>query len=130
MSKITPVDLEIILKGAVHMAQQDSKVVDQEKGFIKKLINVGEIDDSEVEDLTAPIEESILELSEMLSCNKAKKVFLLTLFAIANADGEFCDSEQSFLEDLSKKLGVGRIKVNKDTVKACEKEVFRLIAED
>jgi len=112
------------------MAQQDSKVVDQERGFIKKLIEVGEIDDSGVEDFTAPIEDSITELSEMLSSNKAKKVFLLTLFAVANSDGEYCNSEQGFLHDLSKKLGVGQIKVNKDTVKSCEKEVFRLISED
>ncbi|NQU63204.1 MAG: TerB family tellurite resistance protein [SAR324 cluster bacterium] len=127
MAKISVPDLHIIVKGAIHMAQQDKKVVPEEMGLIRKIIEVGMLDPKEYSDMTAPLNEDITDLAQQISSDKAKKVFLLTLFAIAYADKEFDKSEQELLDNLSKKLGVGKIKMDDHTMQACEAEVMKLI---
>jgi len=128
MSIISAADLRIIVKGAIQMAQQDNQVVSAEEGLIRRIIKAGNISDKEFDDLSAPLKVEISSLCEQLSSDRAKKVFLLTLFAVAYADREFDKSEQELLDDLSKRLGVGRIKMNAHTLEACEAEVMKLIA--
>lgn len=120
-------DLRIIVKGAIHMAQQDNKVVSAEEGLIRNIIKAGNIDADEFSDLNAPLEDDISELSQQLSDDRAKKVFLLTLFSVAYSDKDFDESEQELLDALSQKLGVGKIKMDGHTMEACEKEVIKLI---
>ncbi len=128
MSSISASDLRIIIKGAIHMAQQDNKVVSAEEGLIRNIIKAGNIDSDEFSDLNAPLEDDISELSQQLSDDRAKKVFLLTLFSVAYSDKDFDESEQELLDALSLKLGVGKIKMDGHTMEACEKEVIKLIA--
>lgn len=128
MGTISEPDLHIIIKGAIQMAQQDNKLVSAEEGLIRKLIKAGNIDADEFGDLNAPLDEDIKSLCGQLSDDRAKKVFLLTLFTVAYADKEFDESEQELMDDLSKKLGVGKVKMDEHTMDACEKEVMKLIA--
>jgi uncharacterized tellurite resistance protein B-like protein len=127
MSSISASDLRIIVKGAIHMAQQDNKVVSAEEGLIRNIIKAGNIEADEFSDLNAPLEDDISELSQQLSDDRAKKVFLLTLFSVAYSDKDFDESEQELLDALSQKLGVGKIKMDGHTMEACEKEVIKLI---
>lgn len=130
MGSITTSDLHIIIKGAIRMAQQDDKVVSAEEGLIRKLIKAANIESDAFSDLNAPLEEDIASLCQQLSDDRAKKVFLLTLFTVAYADKDFDKSEQELLDDLSIKLGVGKVKMDEHTVEACEKEVMKLMAAD
>lgn len=127
MSSISPSDIRIIVKGAIQMAQQDSKIVSAEEGLIRNIIKAGNIDEDEFADFNEPLKEDISELCQQLSGDRAKKVFLLTMFSVAYADKDFDKSEQELLDDLSKKLGVGRVKIDGHTMEACEKEVMKLI---
>ena len=128
MEKISKSDLMIIIKGAIKMAQQDSQVVDEEEGFIKKLIDIADLDPGEFQDLKAPQEEDIEELCNQLSDDRSKKVFLLTMVAVANVDRDFDASEKKFLDSLSESLQVGKVKLDEQTMQACEEEVFKLMA--
>lgn len=128
MSSISASDLRIIIKGAIHMAQQDSKIVSAEEGLIRNIIKAGNIDPDEFEDLNTPLDEDISEVCQKLTDDRAKKVFLLTMFSVAYADKDFDKSEQELLDDLSSKLGVGKVKMDEHTMEACEKEVMKLIA--
>lgn len=128
MGLISTSDVRIIVKGAIQMAQQDKKVVSAEKGLIQKIMEAGKINPEEFSDMDAPLEEDISKLSQQLSNDKAKKVFLLTMFAIAYADKDFDKSEQELLDDLSQQLGVGKVKMNEHTMTACENEVMKLLA--
>ena len=121
-------DLRIIIKGAIHMAQQDKKVVPEEKALIQKIIQAGKIDAEEFSLIDTPLEEDISDLCLQLSSDQAKKAFLLTMFTIAYADKDFDKSEQELLDDLSIKLGVGKVKMDAHTVKACEDEGMKLIS--
>ena len=111
------------------MAQQDSQVVDAEAGLIQKLIGIAEIAPEEFQDLNIPLEDDIESLCNQLSSDRAKKIFLLTMVAIANVDHNFDPAEQAFLDSLSQHLQVGKVKTDEDTIKACEKEVLSLLAE-
>ncbi|MBU2645590.1 TerB family tellurite resistance protein [bacterium] len=128
MGIISASDLRIIVKGAIQMAQQDHKIVSAEEGLIRKIIKAGKIDPKEFADINSPLKEDIADLCQQLSDSRAKKVFLLTLFAVAYADKDFNESEQELLDKLSKKLGVGKVKMDEHTMEACEKEVMKLIA--
>ncbi|MFH2132274.1 MAG: TerB family tellurite resistance protein [bacterium] len=128
MGIISASDLRIIVKGAIQMAQQDHKIVSAEEGLIRKIIKAGKIDPKEFSDINSPLKEDIADLCQQLSDKRAKKVFLLTLFAVAYADKEFNESEQELLDKLSKKLGVGKVRMDEHTMEACEKEVMKLIA--
>jgi len=128
MGLISAADVRIIVKGAIHMAQQDKKIVPAEKELIQKIIKAGNIDAEEFSFIDAPLEEDISDLCGQLSGDQAKKVFLLTLFAIAYADKEFDESEEELLDNLSQKLGVGKVKMNEHTMMACENEVMKLLS--
>ena len=129
MEKISKPDLKVIIKGAIKMAQQDSQVVDKEEGLIKKLIDIADLDPEEFKDLQAPLEGDIETLCNQLSDDRAKKVFLLTMVAVANVDEDFDASEKDFLDSLSEKLQVGKVKLDEQTMRACEKEVLKIMAE-
>lgn len=130
MSIISAADLRIIIKGAIQMAQQDNQVVSAEEGLIRNIIKAGNISEDEFTDFNTPLEEDISSLCEQLSDDRAKKIFLLTLFSVAYADREFDKSEQELLDDLSRKLGVGKVRMDDHTMEACEAEVMKLIATD
>ena len=129
MNQISKSALKIIIKGAVKMAQQDSQVVDEEEGLIKKLIDTAEIDSEEFLDLKAPMAEDMEVLCNQLSSDRAKKVFLLTMVAVANVDDDFDSTEREFLDSLSESLQVGKVRLDQQTIEACEKEVIKLLAE-
>lgn len=130
MESISSNDLSIIVKGAIRMAQQDDKVVIEEESLIQKIIAAGQLDPAEFKNMDAPFEGNISDLCKKLSSDRAKKVFLLTLFAVANVDEDFNPAERELLENLSKELGVGKVKVNERTVSDCEKEVLKLISQN
>lgn len=129
MEKISKPDLKIIIKGAIKMAQQDSQVVDKEEGLIKKLIDIADLDPEEFQDLQVPLKEDIEALCNQLTNDRAKKIFLLTMVAVANVDEDFDASEKEFLDALSEKLQVGKVKLDEQTMKACEQEVLKIMAE-
>jgi hypothetical protein len=130
MARISPEDLKIIVKGAIQMAQQDEAVVAAEEGLIRKLIEASRLDPAEFADLKSPIKEDITGLCQQLSGERAKKIFLLTLFAVANVDEDFDAAEKQLMDDLSQQLGVGKIKQDPHTIEACTQEVIRLLAEN
>jgi len=111
------------------MAQQDSQVVDKEEGLIKKLIDIADLDPEEFQDLQVPLKEDIEALCNQLTNDRAKKIFLLTMVAVANVDEDFDASEKEFLDALSEKLQVGKVKLDEQTMKACEQEVLKIMAE-
>lgn len=112
------------------MAQQDQKVVIEEESLIQMIIAAGNLDPVEFKNIKGPIEGDIRSLCKTLSNDRAKRAFLLTLFAVANTDEDFDPKEIKLLEELSKELGVGKIIVNENTIAACEREVLKLITQD
>jgi hypothetical protein len=130
MSKITPDDLRIIIKGAIQMAHQDEMLLVEEEGLLRRLIEASRLDPEEFLDIHTPTKESITNICERLSSDRAKKILLLTLLAVANIDNDFDETEKQLMDDLSRKLGVGRIKQDPHTIEACTREVVRLLAEN
>ncbi len=75
-----------------------------------------------------PHKEDIDQLSEKLSSKKAKKAFLLTLATMALADQVIDPSEKKMLDQLTKNLDVGKVKLNNLTFQECEDMVMKLIS--
>ncbi len=129
MNKITRLDLLIILKAAFQMAQQDSKIVTQEKEFLEEMMSIGNIEIEEIRQFRNFGINDISILANHLSSDRAKKVFLLTLASIAMIDELMDISEAEMLNNLTEKLNVGRVKLNKVSSKYCKEMIFQILAD-
>lgn len=128
MGFISHDDVEVIIKGAIKMAQQDSDIADQEVNLIKKLMEAGNVDSGAYSNFETAVDESIDQLAGKLKSPRAKKVFLLTLAAVAFADKRFESQEQQFLDQMTDMLKIGKVKLDQHTYEACEKEVIKLLS--
>mgnify|MGYP006413178393 CR=1 FL=1 len=83
MKDITYKDLLIIIEGAFQMARQDLKIVEAEKGLLNKMVEAAGIEAKELKDFQDSSSLDVKELSSQLTSEKAKKLLLLTLVAVA-----------------------------------------------
>jgi uncharacterized tellurite resistance protein B-like protein len=129
MKDITHKDLLIIIEGAFQMAKQDLKIVEAEKGLLNKILDTAGIEAKELKDFEDSGSVDIKELSNQLSSDKAKKLFLLTLVAVALADQTVDKSEKEMVDSLTKELNVGQIDIGKISYENCEKMILKLLSE-
>ena len=113
MEIITRTDLVLIIKGALEMAARDNAFCNEEKSLLKDLMEIGNISLDEINKFQTLSDGSALNYCNELSCEKAKKVFLLTLVTVILADNKIDTSEKTLFDDLTKKLGVGKIHIKK-----------------
>ncbi|NQU63216.1 MAG: TerB family tellurite resistance protein [SAR324 cluster bacterium] len=130
MKDITKKDLIIIVEGAYQMAQRDTIIEEAEEGLLKKIMDIANIDSEELKKFEDSSGVNIKELSNQLSSNKSKKLFLLTLVAVALADQSVDRREKEMLEDLTKELNVGKINIDTVSYESCEKMIFKLMADN
>jgi hypothetical protein len=129
MESISQTDLMIIIEGACQMAQTDSKLDEREKKLLKKIMHAAGIEPKKLKQFENSNKVSIKELSQKLSSDKAKKLFLLTLAGTALADQSVDINERKMVDDLAKDLNVGKIAIEKITYKNCEEMILKLISE-
>lgn len=129
MSDITSNDLRIILQAVYKMAGADLSFDMGEKAFLKKLILKAQIDPGEVSSLLKNCQKNVLELVETLSSDKARKVCLLSLTAMAFADSQFDHSEKEILDAVTAKLNVGTINLEAMNYDKCVSLILKLIGE-
>jgi len=113
MEKITRTDIVLIIKGALEMAHQDKNFGVEEKVLLKDLMEIGNISTVEVNDFQTISDGNALDYCNELSCEKAKKIFLLTQVTVILADNKVDISEKTLFDDLTKQLGVGKIHIKK-----------------
>ena len=129
MKDITHKDLLIIIEGAFQMAKQDLKIVEAEKNLLDKMLEAAGIEAEELTDFQNLSSLDIKELSRQLSSEKAKKLLLLTLVAVALADQTVDKSEKEMVDSLTKELNVGQIDIGKISYENCEKMILKLLSE-
>lgn len=129
MSDITSNDLKIILQAVYKMAGADLSFEMGEKAFLKKLIGKANIESSEVSALLKSCQQNVLELVELLSSDKARKVCLLSLTAMAFADSQFDHSEKEILDAVTAKLNVGKINLEAMNYEKCVSLILKLIGD-
>ena len=129
MKDITYKDLLIIIEGAFQMARQDLKIVEAEKGLLNKMVEAAGIEAKELKDFQDSSSLDVKELSSQLTSEKAKKLLLLTLVAVALADQTVDKSEKEMVDSLTKELNVGQIDIGKISYENCEKMILKLLSE-
>ena len=129
MKDITYKDLLIIIEGAFQMARKDLKIVEAEKNLLDKMLEAAGIEAEELTDFQNLSSLDIKELSRQLSSEKAKKLLLLTLVAVALADQTVDKSEKEMVDSLTKELNVGQIDIGKISYENCEKMILKLLSE-
>jgi hypothetical protein len=129
MSQITQKDIIILLKAVIQMANIDGSFDPREKAFFEKLVYKGKINSTIVEETILPNQDNIDDLSQELSSLRAKKAFLLTLATMALADFKIDPREKKMLNDLTKSLNVGQIKLSDLTFEECEEMALKIISD-
>ena len=129
MKDITYKDLLIIIEGAFQMARQDLKIVEAEKGLLNKMVEAAGIEAKELKDFQDSSSLDVKELSSQLTSEKAKKLLLLTLVAVALADQTVDKSEKEMVDSLTKELNVGQIDIGKISYENWEKMILKLLSE-
>ncbi|MBT3747549.1 MAG: hypothetical protein HOG34_01095 [Bacteroidetes bacterium] len=129
MKDITYKDILIIIEGAFQMARKDLKIVEAEKNLLDKMLEAAGIEAEELTDFQNLSSLDIKELSRQLSSEKAKKLLLLTLVAVALADQTVDKSEKEMVDSLTKELNVGQIDIGKISYENCEKMILKLLSE-
>ena len=120
MTAITHEDLIHIVTGAVGMAKQDNLLTEQEKKFLKHLMNKAGVEPDEV--MTGKL--NFKAIAGQLSSKRAKQVFLLALAAVAKSDMHIEAKEQKFLYDMAKTLDVGIVEIEMHSRAVLEKMVL------
>jgi len=111
------------------MARKDLKIVEAEKNLLDKMLEAAGIEAEELTDFQNLSSLDIKELSRQLSSEKAKKLLLLTLVAVALADQTVDKSEKEMVDSLTKELNVGQIDIGKISYENCEKMILKLLSE-
>ncbi len=110
LNQLNNEERSIFLKLAIAIIKADGKLEEKEKLFVAEYSReMGVID----YDLNENIEP--LELAEKIgkdSTDTVKHIFLLELVALANADGEFAESEKSLILSLLQKFGLAENQLN------------------
>ncbi len=120
MSEITHSDLLTIVSAAFAMARQDAEIQASEQDFLKRMIGTSGISQNDI-DLK---KKDFHDAASGLSSKKAKQVFLLSLAAVAKADGTIDPGEKKFIYDMARDLGVGIVDLDKHTKETLEKIVL------
>ena len=129
MAEITRSDLYLIFKAAAQMSSIDADVAEQEKTFLKKLAHTGNLSNDEIKKLRSSKQEDVETLSDGLSSQTAKKVFLLALATMAKADHELSKEELEMLSTMTNKLNIGRVKTREMSYELCENMVLKLLSQ-
>ena len=129
MKDITYKDLLIVIEGAFQMARQDLKVVEAEQNLLNKMVEAAGIEAKELKDFQDSSSLDVKELSSQLTSEKAKKLLLLTLVAVALADQTVDKSEKEMVDSLTKELNVGQIDIGKISYENCEKTILKILSD-
>lgn len=120
----------IILKAVYQMANIDSTFDEEEKVFFRKIMKKMDVQKAELKEFMDQRKENILTLGEQLSSLKAKKTFLLTLASMALVDNYLEEKESNLLKQLTDKLGVGKVNIEKIDLQEAEKFVLKIFSEN
>ena len=104
MDSLTPRDIEIILTFALHVAKVDQEFDVYERKILRHLVAVMGVTEEMKEHLLQE-EKFLNELLESLSSLEAKILLVMTLCAVAFANGTVHQTEAEFIEKVNGRLG-------------------------
>lgn len=110
LNQLNSEERSIFLKLAIAVIKADGKLEEKEKLFVAEYSREMGVTDYDLNENIEP-----LELAEKIgksSTDAVKRIFLLELVALANADGEFAESERSLILSLAQKFGLAENQLN------------------
>ncbi len=110
LNQLNNEERRIFLKLAIAVIKADGKLEEKEKLFVAEYSREMGVTDYDLNENIEP-----LRLAEKIgksSTDAVKRIFLLELVALANADGEFAESEKSLILSLLQKFGLTENQLN------------------
>lgn len=105
LAQLNDVEKDIFLKLSSALIRADGKLDEKEKLYVAEYCR-----EMGIANYDLNIEVELFGLAEQIckgSSNTVKRIFLVELLALANADGEYAKSEKNLMVQISQKFGYG-----------------------
>ena len=110
LNQLNNEERSIFLKLAIAVIKSDGKLEEKEKLFVAEYSREMGVTDYDLNENIEPL--GLAEKIGKSSTDAVKRIFLLELVALANADGEFAESEKSLILSLLQKFGLAENQLN------------------
>lgn len=110
LNQLNNEERSIFLKLAIAVIKADGKLEEQEKLFVAEYSREMGVTDYDLNENIEPL--GLAEKIGKDSTDAVKRIFLLELVALANADGEFAASEKTLILSLLQKFGLTENQLN------------------
>lgn len=110
LNQLNNEERSIFLKLAIAVIKADGKLEEQEKLFVAEYSREMGVTDYDLNENIEPL--GLAEKIGKSSTDAVKRIFLLELVALANADGKFAESEKSLILSLLQKFGLTENQLN------------------
>ncbi len=110
LNQLNNEERRIFLKLAIAVIKADGKLEEKEKLFVAEYSREMGVTDYDLNENIEPL--GLAEKIGKSSTDAVKRIFLLELVALANADGEFAESEKSLILSLLQKFGLTENQLN------------------
>ena len=110
LNQLNNEERSIFLKLAIAIIKADGKLEEKEKLFVAEYSREMGVTDYDLNENIEPL--GLAEKIGKDSTDAVKRIFLLELVALANADGEFAESEKSLILSLLQKFGLTENQLN------------------
>ncbi len=109
------------------MAHIDNVLAPREKDFLLELADLGHINNKEIDELNKAKKDDIFKMVDSLSSKRARKIFILAIATMALADNVLAKEEIHFLDNISKQLNVGTIRIDNLTYDKSQQMVLKML---
>ncbi|MDH5560793.1 MAG: hypothetical protein OEY59_08045 [Deltaproteobacteria bacterium] len=127
MKDISIAELKVIVRAGLSMAQINPTSNYKEQNFLNYLIDLSQFSHDELKLIEQEGPFNFSESCEKLKSENAKKLFLLTMTAVALAGDQLGDQERILIESINTQLRVGKLKLQELSFKVIEKKVLDTI---
>ncbi|MDD6487885.1 MAG: hypothetical protein PUF61_13170 [Spirochaetales bacterium] len=110
LNQLNNEERSIFLKLAIAVIKADGKLEEKEKLFVAEYSREMGVTDYDLNENIEPL--GLAEKIGKDSTDAVKRIFLLELVALANADGEFAESEKTLILSLLQKFGLTENQLN------------------
>ena len=110
LNQLNNEERSIFLKLAIAVIKADGKLEEKEKLFVAEYSREMGVTDYDLNENIEPL--GLAEKIGKSSTDAVKRIFLLELVALANADGEFAESEKSLILSLLQKFELTENQLN------------------
>lgn len=110
LNQLNNEERSIFLKLAIAVIKADGKLEEQENLFVAEYSREMGVTDYDLNENIEPL--GLAEKIGKDSTDTVKRIFLLELVALANADGEFAESEKTLILSLLQKFGLTENQLN------------------